>query len=128
MKDIEKKIKKYLKERKWDNLRPGDMAKSVAIESGELLEIFQWDNPTLAETKKDKERLGKIKKELADVLIYCLDISVSLGFDTQKIIEEKLEYVRQKYPVDVFKNRKKKPGSKDVYWKIKNEYRRSGKS
>ncbi len=36
MKEIEQKVKKFLEERAWDRLRPGDLAKSVAIEAGEL--------------------------------------------------------------------------------------------
>ena len=41
MKKYEKTIKKYLKERGWDNLRPSDVAKSISIEAAELLELFQ---------------------------------------------------------------------------------------
>lgn len=63
MKELEKEIREYLAERKWDQLRPGDLAKSIAIEAGELLEVFQWDNPSLAEVKGNPERLAEIKKE-----------------------------------------------------------------
>jgi hypothetical protein len=41
VKELETKIKKYLTERGWNTLRPSDIAKSIAIESGELLELFQ---------------------------------------------------------------------------------------
>lgn len=128
MKETEKKIKKYLKERGWDTLKPGDLAKSISIESGELLELFQWHNPTLEEVKKDKEQIAKIKKELADVLLYCFDLSVTLGLDTEKVIWEKLEHIKKKYPAKLMKDRNgKDPGNpQDVYWKIKNEYRKNG--
>ncbi len=128
MKKYEKEIKKYLVERSWDNLRPADIAKSISIESAELLELFQWDNKSLEEVKKDKEKVEQIKKELADVLTYCFDMSVLLGFDTGKILLDKLEKVKQKYPAHLFKNRDKKvdAGSEDIYWKIKKEHRRKG--
>ena len=129
MKDFEKKVSKYLKERAWDTLRPGDLAKSIAIESGELLELFQWDNPELASVKKDKEKCEQIKKELADIMIYCFDLSVSMGFDTEKILNKKLVMAKAKYPAKLMKNRNgKEPGTDDVYWKIKKEHRMKGLS
>ena len=118
MKELEKIIKEYLEERGWDDLKPGDLAKSVSIESAELLEIFQWDNPTLEETKQDKRRLERIKNELADVLMYCFQISVLLGLDTKGIMEKKLELVRQKYPVKLVKGDMKK------YYQLKEEHRK----
>ncbi|MEI6490527.1 MAG: hypothetical protein WCO16_02055, partial [bacterium] len=89
----------------------------------------QWTNQSLDEVKKDKEKVAQIKKELADILIYCFDVSVLMGFDTGKIILEKLELIKKKYPAHLFKNRDKKvdAGSEGVYWKIKNEHRKKGK-
>ncbi|MDQ5948952.1 MAG: hypothetical protein QG589_77 [Patescibacteria group bacterium] len=128
MKKYEKAIKDYLVERSWDDLRPADLAKSISIESAELLELFQWTNQSLTEVKKDKEKLDQIKKELADVLLYCFDMSVLLGLDTGKILLDKLEKVKQKYPAHLFKNRNKNvdAGSEDIYWKIKKEHRMKG--
>ncbi|MFA7252514.1 MAG: MazG-like family protein [Candidatus Paceibacterota bacterium] len=128
MKKYEREIKKYLEERSWDNLRPADIAKSICIESAELLELFQWTNNSLGEVKQDKEKLEHIKKELADVLTYCFDMSVLLGFDTGKILLDKLEKVKKKYPANLFKNRDKNTdaGSENIYWKIKKEHRKKG--
>jgi NTP pyrophosphatase (non-canonical NTP hydrolase) len=128
MKEQEDSIRQYLVERGWDRLRPGDLAKSISIEASELLELFQWTNPSLEEVKGDAEKLEVIKKELADVLIYCLDMSVLLGLDTAEIIEKKLQKIREKYPAEVFKNREEgtDAGSEDAYWKIKKESRMKG--
>ncbi|ETB63889.1 TPA: nucleotide pyrophosphohydrolase [Candidatus Nomurabacteria bacterium] len=125
MKKYENEVKKYLKERDWDNLRPVDIAKSISIESSELLEIFQWTNQELDEVKKDKEKIEEIKEELADVLIYCFNMGVLLNFDMGKIFLSKLKKVKQKYPAHLFKNRDKKvdSDSKSIYWKIKKEHR-----
>ncbi len=125
MKKYEDVIRAYLKERKWDNLRPADIAKSISIEAAELLEIFQWTNKSLEEVKNDKETLEKIKKELADVFNYCFDMSVLLEFDTEKILTDKLNKVKEKYPAHLFENRDANTdaGSEDVYWKIKKEHR-----
>ena len=128
MKKYEKEIKKHLKERGWDNLRPADLAKSISIEAGELLELFQWTNQSLKDVKKDKVKVEIIKKELADVLNYCFDLSVLMDFDTEKILRDKLKKVKKKYPVHLFKNRKKNvdAGSEEIYWKIKKEHRMKG--
>ncbi len=123
MKDLETKILKHLKDRAWDNLRPSDMAKSIMIEGAELLEIFQWENLPLEEIKKNKEKMVEIKKELADVLICALQLSVSLKLNTKKIILDKLALTAKKYPAKLMRGRKGEPGTESEYWRIKKEYR-----
>jgi NTP pyrophosphatase (non-canonical NTP hydrolase) len=124
MKELEKKIYKHLKERNWHNLRPSDVAKSIMIEGAELLELFQWENLPLEEIKNNKEKIEEIKKELADVLIYCIEMSVLLKFDTKKIIRKKLAHAAKKYPAKLMRERSKEPGTEDVYWRIKKEHRK----
>jgi NTP pyrophosphatase (non-canonical NTP hydrolase) len=127
---LEKKIYRHLEERGWHNLRPSDLAKSVMIEGAELLELFQWDNPSLEEVKKDAARLAEIRKELADVLIYALDIAVLLDLSSEKIINEKLARIAKKYPAKLMrKNAVVGAGSGEdkTYWKIKKKYRKQGK-
>lgn len=121
---LERKISRYLKARNWDHLRPADLAKSIMIEGAELLELFQWENRSLEEVKQDKEKCEAIKKELADVFIYALDLSVSLGFDTEKIIRHKLALIEKKYPAKVMRERgRKEAGTESAYWKIKRAHR-----
>ena len=124
MKDLEQKILKHLKVRGWDNLRPSDLAKSIMIEGAELLELFQWENLPLADIKKNKEKMQDIKAELADVLIYALEMSVLLNLDTEKIIRTKLARAAKKYPAKLMKKTKEEPGTESAYWKIKPEYRK----
>lgn len=122
MENLEKKIYKYLKARKWDNLRPADLAKSIMIEGAELLELFQWENLSLEEIKRNKNKIEEIKKELADVMIYGLEMSVLLGFDTEKIIIKKLAQAAKKYPARLMRQ-KKDDYRIDDYLKIKKEHR-----
>lgn len=127
MKELEKTIRKYLKERGWDHLLPGDIAKSIMIEGAELLEHFQWENLPLEKVRRNKEKLEEIGKELADVLIYALELSVLLKLDTKKIIKDKLTHAAKKYPAHLMKkNARKKPGSgrDPLYWRIKKEHRK----
>jgi NTP pyrophosphatase (non-canonical NTP hydrolase) len=128
VKELEALIKQYLEERGWDKLRPSDLAKSVSIEAGELLELFQWSHDDLQTVKQDKEKLEQIKKELADVLIYCLDMSVLLELDTEAVVRAKLEHIAKKYPPELMKKAQatEEPGTHQAYWNIKKEYRKKG--
>src|SRR3989344_7534388 len=122
MKELEKKVYKFLKDRGWDHLRPADLTKSIIIEGAELLELFQWENVSLEEIKNNAEKIEEIKKELADVLIYAIEMSVLLNLNTEKIIIDKLKKVDKKYPAKLMRKKAKKgsgSGEDSEYWRIK---------
>ncbi len=96
-----KKIEQFVIERDWDQFHsPANLAKSISIESGELLECFQWD-----EKHYDKQA---IQEELADVMIYCFQMGIAMDFDLKKIIEEKMAKNAIKYPVSKAKGNARK--------------------
>ena len=120
-------ILQHLTERAWHRLRPGDVAKSVSIEAAELLEVFQWDNPSLDEVKADDVRLQKVRGELADVLIYCFEMAALLGVDVETAMRDKLAKVQEKYPAELFRDLDpESQGTHAIYWKIKREHRQKG--
>ena len=85
-------LRQFVADRDWDQFHtPGNLAKSISIESAELLEIFQWSEDA------DIER---VKDELADVLTYCLLLADKLDLEPAAIVMEKLETTRRKYPVE----------------------------
>ena len=126
MKKLQKRIYEYSNARGWHKLAPGDLAKAIMIEGAELLEHFQWDNPTLYEVKKDKEKIKKLASELADVFIYAIELGTELGLDLDKVIEEKLKHAEKKYPAGLMKKitRRDGAGRGAEYWEIKKKYRR----
>ena len=129
MDKVRNEAKKFLAERGWDNLRPSDLAKSISIEAGELLELFQWTNPELSNVKANSEKIAEVKKELADVLLYCFYMGILLDLDIEEIMLNKLEQASKKYPPSVVKNQGgQEPGTEDVYHSIKKSYRKSGLS
>lgn len=92
MEDIIKEIKQFNEERDWDQFHsPENLAKSISIEAGELLECFQWNS----NYNKDE-----VCEELADVFTYCIQMAMKLGVDPEEIILKKLDKTRKKYPVD----------------------------
>lgn len=97
---MQKEIRLFNAERDWDQFHsPENLAKSISIEAGELLECFQWGD----DYKKDK-----VCEELADVFNYCFLLADKIGVDPEKIILEKLEKTRQKYPVEKARGTSKK--------------------
>lgn len=100
MKKAVKEIIEFNRERDWDQFHsPENLAKSIAIEAGELLECFQWD------ANFDKQQ---VCDELADVVNYCIVMADRLGVDLEDIVLKKLEKNRQKYPVEKAKGNSKK--------------------
>ena len=92
MEELMKEIKEFNKERDWDQFHsPENLAKSISIESGELLECFQWNN------NFDKD---EVCEELADVFTYCIMMADKLEVDPETIIRKKLEKTKKKYPVE----------------------------
>ncbi len=98
MKETMKILREFSEERDWQPFHtPENLAKSISIEAGELLECFQWNH--------EVEDFQALKEELADVLSYCLMLCDELHLDPQEIILEKLEQNRRKYPVEKAKGK-----------------------
>lgn len=90
---VQDQLRQFVAERDWGQFHtPENLAKSIAIESAELLESFQW-GPEADESQ--------VRLELADVLTYCFLLADRLGEDPASLILEKLEITRRKYPSDV---------------------------
>jgi NTP pyrophosphatase (non-canonical NTP hydrolase) len=123
MQDLATEIKHYLDERGWNQLKPGDIAKSITIEAAELLELFQWSNPDLETVQQDAQLMSELKKEVADVMIYAMELGVLLNFNIEEAIREKLEHIKKKYPAEVMKQDDKASGSHSAYLQIKKAYR-----
>lgn len=92
MEELTKEITKFNEERDWDKFHsPENLAKSISIEAGELLECFQWNS---------KYDLDDVKEELADVINYCLLMADKLDIDPKQIVLDKLEKSAKKYPIE----------------------------
>jgi dCTP diphosphatase len=95
--DVHDELAAFVAERDWAQFHtPENLAKSIAIEAGELLECFQWD--------ADSDPAA-VQAELADVLTYCLLLAERLGVDADRIVLDKLAMTRAKYPVEKARGR-----------------------
>lgn len=90
---ITEELRKFRDERDWAQFHNAkDLALALSIEASELLELFLW------KSAKDAD-LDKVKEELADVFAYALLLADKYGLDVSRIVHDKIEKNRQKYPV-----------------------------
>ena len=92
-KETLERIRRFTADRDWDQFHtPANLAKSISIEANELLECFQWN-----EEQFDPEA---VKEELADVMVYCINMLDRLELDPDEIINAKMTRNEAKYPVE----------------------------
>ena len=96
-----KRLMKFRDDRDWSQFHTGEnLAKSLMIEAGELLEVYQYS---------DKETsVDKVKEELADVLMYAMLLADKYHLDMDEIINIKMDSNNKKYPADKVRGSSKK--------------------
>lgn len=108
---LKEKVGRFVRDRDWDKYHnPKDIAISIAVEAGELLEIFQWmQAEEVARIKENAQTMDKIRGELADVMNHCISMANRLDLDIPSLVIEKLKKAEKKYPVDKYRGEWKKP-------------------
>ncbi len=97
-KETIERIIKFSIDRDWDQFHsPANLAKSISIEANELLECFQWSD--------ENYNLEEVKEELADVIVYCVDMLNKLNLDVDEIVNNKMDMNEKKYPVNKSKGK-----------------------
>jgi NTP pyrophosphatase (non-canonical NTP hydrolase) len=101
-------LREFAAAREWEQFHsPKNLASALAVESAELLEHFQW----LTEEQSRNLAHGKIAQvaeELADVLLYTLQLADKLGVDLRAAARDKIKKNQEKYPVERAKGRSTK--------------------
>lgn len=93
-------LRAFVSERDWDRFHtPKDLAVGLNVEAGELLEHFQWTDPA-PEAIREEGDLEEVRREVADVLLYCVLLADVLGFDLVEAGQDKLALNRERYPAD----------------------------
>ena len=77
---------------------PRNLAVSISVEVGELLEHFQWDEVTAADRVRRPERFAAMAEELADVVIYALQLADSIELDLLDAIDAKITKNVARFP------------------------------
>jgi len=103
-------LRSFAADRDWDQFHtPKNLATSISVEAGELLELFQWSRGQKSwDEVADPSIRGRIEDELADILLYIIRFADKSGIDLQAIAERKLAANAQKYPAERFRGSDRK--------------------
>lgn len=101
--DLRAMVVRFREAREWTPFHnPKDLAIAVSVEAGELLELYQWKSvEDVTGDEISRDLLERTSDEVADVVIYCLDLTERLGIDLADSIECKLRSNDLKYPVEL---------------------------
>jgi dCTP diphosphatase len=94
------RLQAFTQARNWRQYHtPKNLAVSLAIEVGELLECFQWLTDEQArKVKQQPAKMAEIRDELADVLIYLIHLADVLDVDLLAAAQDKIEVNEQRFP------------------------------
>jgi NTP pyrophosphatase (non-canonical NTP hydrolase) len=108
--ELERRVVEFREERDWTRFHnPKDLAISIALEAGELLELFQWKDPDeTAEVARSESGRGAMAAEMADILILLLSAADATGIDLYAATLAKIEQNARKYPVEKAKGNARK--------------------
>lgn len=93
-------VHQFVDERHWHEFHnPKNLAMSLAIETAELMEHFQWATAEEAlAIMDDADRAHAVGEEVADCLAYLLAIASKLEIDLATTLRAKMIRNAEKYP------------------------------
>lgn len=79
-------LRRFRQTRDWQKFHtPQNLAAAIASEAGELLHLYRWTPPALGPPR------AMVAGELADVLIFALNLADVLDLDVESLIQAKIE-------------------------------------
>ncbi|MCO6435658.1 MAG: nucleotide pyrophosphohydrolase [Phycisphaerae bacterium] len=105
--ELKRHMAEFVAERDWQPFHdPKNLAMSLAIETAELMEHFQWlRSEQLPAVRDDRAMMAEITEEVADIAAYLLSFANSMGIDLAAAFEAKMKKNAEKYPADAFRGR-----------------------
>jgi NTP pyrophosphatase (non-canonical NTP hydrolase) len=99
---IRELVDQFVSARNWHRFHnPKNLAMSLAIEAGELMEHFQWLTLEQAgDVQGDARRKHDVGEELADCLAYVLAMANTMDIDLSSTLAKKMIRNAEKYPAD----------------------------
>lgn len=97
---LAQRLQQFADARDWGQFHsPKNLASALIVEAGELLEHFQW--MTEAQSRNlAAEQKQAVAHEMADVLLYLVQLSSALGVDLMAAAREKMALNEGRYPVE----------------------------
>ena len=102
VKALDAALARFARARRWEPYHsPKNLAMALTGEVGELVEIFQWlteeESRSVAQAPHTAEA---VRDELADVLIYLVELAAALRVDLNEAVNAKLVKNALKYPAE----------------------------
>lgn len=106
--DLSEKLRQFAQARDWAQFHsPKNLASALTVEASELLEHFQWMTEAQSRALNEDKRAA-VGLEIADVLMYLIQLANSLGVDPIALANEKLAVNERRYPVELSRGSSKK--------------------
>lgn len=98
LQNIQEHLRVFSAARNWERFHsPKNLSMALSVEVAELVEHFQW--MTEEESRKIQgQQLDEVKDEVADVMLYLLQICNELNIDPVDAAQKKLVKNAVKYP------------------------------
>jgi NTP pyrophosphatase (non-canonical NTP hydrolase) len=98
---LKRRVIEFRDARAWGPFHtPKNLAMALAIEAGELQELFLWkEDPEILASLQNDPFGTRVQEELADILIFLLYLAEAAGVDLSEAVKAKLIKNQAKYPV-----------------------------
>ena len=98
--NLQATLRHFAAEREWQPFHtPKNLTTALMVEAAELAEVFQWMTPEESrEAHLDAVSKQRIGEEIADVLLYLLQVADHTEVDVEQAVKDKLVRNAQKYP------------------------------
>lgn len=94
---LRERVQAFVHERDWEQFHsPKNLSMALAVEAAELMEGFIWDT---TERSYERGREPAVADELADVIVYAVELANICGIDIADAVEAKMRKNAEKYPV-----------------------------
>jgi len=91
-------LREFAAARDWRQFHsPKNLAMAMIVEAAELVEHFQWATPEESRAPSP-EKLADIRDEIADTLIYLVELADALNIDLIAAARDKIVKNALKYP------------------------------
>lgn len=99
--ELQRRVIAFREERSWGRFHtPKNLAMALAIEAGELQELFLWkEDGEIAASLAEASFRTRLGEEMADVVIFLLYLAEAAGIDLAQAVRDKLVKNQAKYPV-----------------------------
>jgi NTP pyrophosphatase (non-canonical NTP hydrolase) len=98
--ELQAELRHFAAERDWQPFHtPKNLSTALLVEAAELAEIFQWMTPEQSQAVSlDADHKARVAGEIADVLLYLLQLADHCEVDIAQAATHKLAHNARKYP------------------------------